>query len=103
MYSALKQDGKRLYELARKGKKVERKARPVTIHDIVLLEAHDRRLVFRVRCSKGTYVRTLVEDIASAAGTVAYTASLHRESVGDFAAADMLSLADAERLASIGE
>jgi len=102
MYSALKKDGKRLYELAREGKVVERKPRPVTIHEIVLLEAHGSRLVLRVRCSKGTYIRTLVEDIAKAADTVAYTASLHREYVGDFSASDMMSLADAERLAGEG-
>lgn len=102
MYSALKKDGKRLYELAREGKTVDREARPVTIHEIVLLEIHASRLVFRVRCSKGTYVRTLVEDMAKAAGSVAYTANLHRESVGDFSSGDMMSLADAERLAALG-
>ena len=79
MYSALKKDGKRLYELARKGEVVEREPRPITIHDIELLELAGSRLVFRVSCSKGTYVRTLVEDIASRAGTVAHTASFHRE------------------------
>ncbi len=84
MYSALKKDGKRLYELARKGEIVERDARPIRIDEIDLLEASGTRLVFRVHCSKGTYVRTLVEDIAKAAGTVAHTARLHRETVGDF-------------------
>ncbi len=102
MYSALKKDGKRLYELARQGQEVERKPRPVTIHEIALLEARGRRLTFRVRCSKGTYVRTLVEDIAKAAGTVAFTASLHREQVGDFVSPDMISLAEAEQLAEDG-
>ena len=100
MYSALKKDGKRLYELARKGETVERAARPVTIHEIDLLEAAGSRLVFRVRCSKGTYIRTLVEDIASAAGTLAHTASLHRESVGDFPAESMLELGEAEAVAA---
>ena len=102
MYSALKKDGKRLYELARKGKTVEREARPVTIHEIDLLEAAGTRLVFRVRCSKGTYVRTLVEDIAKAAGTVAYTARLHRETVGAFRSEDMLDMAGAEAAAEDG-
>jgi tRNA pseudouridine55 synthase len=96
MYSALKKDGQRLYELARRGETVERPARPVRIEEIRLLEAAGRRLVFRVRCSKGTYVRTLVEDIARAAGTVAHTAALHRESVGAFRAEDMLDLAGLE-------
>ena len=102
MYSALKKDGKRLYELARKGESVERDPRPVTIHEIDLLEARGRRLVFRVRCSKGTYVRTLVEDIARAAGTVAHTAKLHREAVGSFSSESMLDLASAERAADDG-
>ena len=103
MYSALKKDGKRLYELARKGEVVEREPRPITIHNIELLELAGSRLVFRVSCSKGTYVRTLVEDIAGRAGTLAHTASLHRESVGDFRAEDMLDLATVEALAEEGE
>jgi tRNA pseudouridine55 synthase len=102
MYSALKKGGKRLYELARQGEVVEREARPIRIDSLQLLESHGHRLVFRVRCSKGTYVRTLVEDIAEAAGTVAHTASLHRESVGDFRADDMLDLAQAEQVAAAG-
>ena len=102
MYSALKVAGKRLYELARKGQSVDRASRTVQVHELVLLERHGSRLVFRVRCSKGTYVRTLVEDMAAAAGTVAYTAALHREAVGDFRAQDMLDLADAERIAEQG-
>ena len=96
MYSALKKDGKRLYELARKGETVEREPRPIRVNEISLLEAAGSRLVFRVSCSKGTYVRVLVEDIASAAGTVGHTARLHRESVGDFDAADMIDLATVE-------
>lgn len=102
MYSALRKDGKRLYELARKGETVERAARPVVIHEIDLLEQSGSRLVFRVKCSKGTYVRSLVEDIALAAGTVAYTSNLHREAVGGFSAEDMLDLPDAEKAAEDG-
>lgn len=102
MYSALKKDGKRLYELARRGEIVDRDARNVRIHDINLIEFSGKRLVFRVRCSKGTYVRTLVEDIAKAAGTVAHTANLHRESVGDFRAEDMMDLSRAEQVAETG-
>lgn len=102
MYSALKKDGKRLYELARKGQVVEREARPIRIHEIDLLEIAGSRLVFRVRCSKGTYVRALVEDIAVAAGTVAHTAQLHRETVGDFHADEMLDLERAEAVAAEG-
>lgn len=96
MYSALKHGGKRLYELARKGQVVERQPRSIRIDEICLLEAGPSRLVFRVRCSKGTYIRTLVEDIAAVAGTVAFTANLHRESVGAFRETDMLDLGNAE-------
>ena len=99
MYSALKKDGRRLYEFARKGETVEREPRPVRIDDIHLLEVAGSRLVFRVSCSKGTYIRVLVEDIAKKAGTVAHTARLHRESVGHFAGADMLDMAAIEVLA----
>ncbi|MEM9207977.1 MAG: tRNA pseudouridine(55) synthase TruB [Pseudomonadota bacterium] len=102
MYSALKKDGKRLYELARQGQEVERAPRSVTIYDIALLEARGRRLTFRVRCSKGTYIRTLVEDIARAAGTLAYTSSLHREQVGDFESPDMMPLTAVESAADDG-
>jgi len=102
MYSALKKDGKRLYELARKGEVVDREARSIRIDDISLLEISGTRLVLRVHCSKGTYIRTLVEDIAKAAGTVAHTARLHRETVGDFQAEDMLDLPGAERVAESG-
>ena len=99
MYSALKKDGKRLYELARKGETVERKPRPIRIDAIELLEVAGTRLVFRVSCSKGTYVRSLVEDIAAVAGTVAHTARLHRERVGRFDATEMIDLEMAESLA----
>ncbi len=97
MYSALRKNGQRLYELARRGETVERAPRPIVISAIELLEYRGRRLVFRVRCSKGTYIRVLVEDIARRAGTVAYTRRLHRESVAGFEGADMVSLAGLER------
>tara|TARA_R110002096_G_scaffold209791_3_gene396964 strand:- start:375 stop:1310 length:936 start_codon:yes stop_codon:yes gene_type:complete len=102
MYSALKKDGKRLYELARKGEEVERAPRPIRIDTIELLEAAGTRLVFRVSCSKGTYIRVLVEDIARRAGTVAHTQRLHRESVGAFASDGMVDMATVEALAEAG-
>lgn len=102
MYSALKKDGKRLYELARKGETVEREPRSIRIDAIRLLEFAGHRLVFRVSCSKGTYIRVLVEDIAHEAGTVAHTARLHRETVGDFDSANMLDMAAIEALAAKG-
>ncbi len=100
MYSALKQGGKRLYELARQGQTVVRETRPICVTAISLLEYSGTRLVFRVRCSKGTYVRSLVEDIAEKAGTCAHTARLHREGVGDFDASAMLDLSTVESLAA---
>ena len=72
------------------------------IDEIELLEAAGARLVFRVRCSKGTYIRSLVEDIARVAGTVGHTSRLHRENVGDFLAEDMLDLKGAEAVAADG-
>jgi len=102
MYSALRKDGKRLYELARKGETVERAPRPIVIGAIEMLEYCGQRLVFRVRCSKGTYIRVLVEDIARRAGTVAYTRRLHRESVAGFEGAGMISLAGLERSVQAG-
>ena len=102
MYSALKKDGKRLYELARKGQTVERDPRPIRIDEIRLLEVAGSRLVFRVSCSKGTYVRVLVEDIARQAGTIAHTARLHRETVGDFESAAMIDMTAVESLTEQG-
>jgi tRNA pseudouridine55 synthase len=102
MFSALKKDGKRLYELARKGETVEREPRPIRIDTINLLEIAGNRLIFRVRCSKGTYIRVLVEDIARTAGTVAHTARLHRETVAGFHAEDMLDLIGLEAAAAAG-
>jgi len=102
MYSALKKDGRRLYELARKGETVERDPRPIRIDEISLLEFAGTRLVFRVHCSKGTYIRVLVEDIAKKAGTVAHTARLHRETVGGFQTDDMLDLTGIEAEAADG-
>ena len=103
MYSALKQDGRRLYELAREGKEVERAARPVTIHELEVESWDPSRPVLRVRCSKGTYVRTLVEDIAEAAGTLGHVAALRRLSVGDFPADEMVSMGDLEDVAARDE
>jgi tRNA pseudouridine55 synthase len=102
MYSALKMDGRRLYELARRGETVDRAPRKIRIDEIELLEATGTRLAFRVRCSKGTYIRALVEDIAGKAGTVAHTASLHREAIAGFRAEDMCDLSGLEAVAEQG-
>lgn len=84
MYSALKQDGQRLYDLARQGIEVERKARPVTIFSLEILGFEQGELELLVRCSKGTYVRTLAEDIGEALGCGAYITELRRLSVGPY-------------------
>ena len=82
MYSALKRDGKPLYQLARQGLEVEREARAVTIHELQLLEFSGDRCRLRVACSKGTYIRTLAEDIGKALGCGAHLTALRRTAVG---------------------
>lgn len=82
MYSALKRDGKPLYEYARAGQTVEREGRQVTIHALDLLACELPDVTFRVTCSKGTYVRTLAEDIGEALGCGAHLVALRRTGVG---------------------
>ena len=101
MYSALKKDGQRLYELARKGEHVERQPRPVKIFDLQLLGFNQGELSLEVKCSKGTYVRTLAEDIAAALGTCAYVTELRRLSVEPYQP-EMVSLQAVEALAEQG-
>lgn len=84
IYSALKINGKRFYSLARKGIKIERKSRPVTIYDLELLELGESHFRFRVVCSKGTYIRVLAEDIAIRLGTNAHLTKLVRTRVGSY-------------------
>jgi tRNA pseudouridine55 synthase len=84
MYSALKHQGQRLYDLAREGIEVPRKPRSVTIHSLVLSAFSNDSLEFEVRCSKGTYVRTLVEDVARALGSCGHVSALRRTMVGPF-------------------
>ena len=92
MYSALKHQGQPLYKLARAGQEVARKARPVTIHSLELLNWAPPILEFRVHCSKGTYVRTLAEDIAEKLGSCAHLQSLRRLDVEPFREKDMITL-----------
>ncbi|MGH8456021.1 MAG: tRNA pseudouridine(55) synthase TruB [Stenotrophobium sp.] len=86
MYSALKQQGRRLYELAREGLEVERAPRDVVIHALELIAFDDGQFQIDVRCSKGTYVRTLAEDIAAAIGQCAHLTALRRLEVTPFRA-----------------
>jgi tRNA pseudouridine55 synthase len=84
MYSAVHHEGKRLYELAREGKSIERKPRPITIYGLALLGAEHGIARLRVACSEGTYVRTLVEDLGKAIGVPAHMGALVREASGPF-------------------
>ena len=92
MYSALKVDGKKLYELARKGVEVERKPRPITIHELTLLKVAEDGIHLRVHCSKGTYIRTLCKDIGQALGCGGCMAALRRVQAGEYTAEQAVPL-----------
>ncbi|MDY0047909.1 MAG: tRNA pseudouridine(55) synthase TruB [Thauera propionica] len=92
MYSALKRNGKALYEYARAGIEVEREARRVTIHALDLLDFGADRFTVRVACSKGTYIRSLAMDIGAALGCGAHLSALRRTRIGPFDVADAVSL-----------
>jgi tRNA pseudouridine55 synthase len=102
MYSALKKDGKALYEYARKGEEVERAPRHITIFELNMTVAHDSRasaaIKIVVSCSKGTYIRTLGEDIGEAIGCGAHLGSLRRIETGGFLAAQCITLAELESM-----
>ena len=84
MYSAIKVNGQKLYDLARKGREVERQPRPITIHELELLEFSGKEARLRVRCSKGTYIRTLCKDLGSALGCGGCMAALRRVEAGEY-------------------
>ena len=92
IYSAIKQDGKKLYELARKGKEVELKPRKVTITRFELTENRWPELVAEVDCSKGTYIRSLAHDLGKALGAGAYLTGLERTAIGDHKLTDAWEL-----------
>ncbi|MDR0776849.1 MAG: tRNA pseudouridine(55) synthase TruB [Azonexus sp.] len=101
MHSALKRNGRPLYELARQGIEVEREARAVTIHALELLAFAGASLALRVRCSKGTYIRTLAADLGRALGCGAHLTALRRTAVGDLDLAGAVTLAELEALAEV--
>lgn len=103
MYSALKVNGKKLYELAREGKTVERKARPVHFYEIEILDIDFPLVRFCVTCSKGTYIRTLCHDIGEKLGCGAAMETLLRTKVGRFTLDDAITLAQAEEAVQAGE
>lgn len=103
MYSALKVNGKKLYELAREGKTVERKPRPVHFYEIKILEINLPLVRFRVTCSKGTYIRTLCHDIGEKLGCGAAMETLLRTKVGRFTLDDAITLTQTEEAVKNGE
>lgn len=100
MYSALKHQGRPLYDYARKGVEIERAARRVTIHELILLDFEGDTLKLDVACSKGTYIRVLAEDIGKALGCGAHMTGLRRTRVGGFSLEQAVTL---DTLESLGE
>lgn len=102
MYSALKYQGRPLYEYARQGQTVPREARVIRIDELTVLRLEGDELELRVRCSKGTYIRTLVDDIGEALGCGAHVAELRREQAGPFDLAQALTLDQLEAMGRSG-
>ncbi len=100
MYSAIKQNGKKLYELARQGIEIERKSRRVTIYSIDILKIDKERVTIDVSCSKGTYIRTLCEDIGIKLKVGAYMNTLRRIKTGPFGVDESYTMSDIETLKS---
>lgn len=100
MYSALKKDGKRLYELARAGITVEREERPVTVYEIKVIKCEIPKAVFEITCSKGTYIRSICDDAGKKLGSGACMEELERTAVGPFLSANSLTLSEIERMAA---
>ncbi len=101
MYSALKHKGKPLYKLARKGKKVKRKPRQVIIEQTKILECNLPRLELYVKCSKGTYIRTLADDIATSLDSIGHLIGLQRIAIGNYSNKDALRVEEMENIFSI--
>jgi tRNA pseudouridine55 synthase len=102
MHSALKHEGRRLYELARAGLVVERAPRRIRIHALELIRIEGAEITLDLRCSKGTYVRTLVEDMAERLGTHGHVTALRRLAVGAYGGESMTTIAELEALAEEG-
>lgn len=96
MYSAIKKDGKNLYDLARKGIEVERHPRKVTVKELRLLDFNGREAVIDVKVSKGTYIRVLADDIGRKLGCLAHLSALRRTEVGDLKIADAVPFAEVD-------
>ena len=100
MYSAIKVNGKKLYEYARKGKQIELKPREIEIYNIELIEVSKdtKEIVYKVWCSKGTYIRSLCEDIAKKLETVGFMKELNRTRVGEFEINQAIKIYDVENI-----
>ena len=103
MYSAIRVGGKRLYDIARKGGEVERPARPVTIHELRLIGREGEDWLLDVKCSKGTYIRTLCHDIGQYLGCGGCMSALRRTEAGGFSVRDAIPIAEVQRLRDAGE
>jgi tRNA pseudouridine55 synthase len=103
MHSALKQDGQPLYKLAYQGREVERNPRQVTVYSLKLLDLRNDEFDIEVHCSKGTYIRTLVEDIGKAVGCGAYVLSLRRVAVGPYNISAAVTIEHLRQLSEAGE
>ena len=103
MYSAIKVNGQKLYDLARKGREVERQPRGITIHELELLEFTGNEARLRVRCSKGTYIRTLCKDIGEALGCGGSMAALRRVEAGEYTLEGSIPLRQLLDLSEAGE
>lgn len=103
MFSALKHQGKPLYEYARAGVTVERQARPITIFELKFIEYNAPFLTLEVHCSKGTYIRTLIDDLGERLGCGAHVSMLRRTAVSDYPSDKMLSLEALQQLAEAGD
>ena len=102
MYSAIKQNGRRLYDIARKGGEVERKPRAITIHDLRVIDGQEGDWLLDVRCSKGTYVRTLCHDLGRALGCGGCMSSLRRVEAGRFSVDQAVPLFQVQQMADAG-
>lgn len=103
MYSALKQNGKRLYKLARKGVEVERQPRDVTIYDFEITRVELPEIDFRIKCSKGTYIRVIANDFGEKLNCGAYLKSLRREAIGEYSVENALTIDEFKKMNEVIE
>lgn len=105
IYSAIKVNGKKLYDYARNGENVEIQSRQIEIYDIVLnnINLNENEITFSVKCSKGTYIRTLCEDVAKRLGSIGYMKELNRLSVGNFKIEDSITISELEKQISMND